>query len=621
MFVADELLGYAGNGIGTTTTFVSLALARTGHSVEVLYVGRPPTGPVDPEWQRLYDDAGVRVREVPRGPEQVEPGQVARSRDVEAALRADPPEVVVVQDLGAPAYTALRLRRLGLAFERTSFVVFCHGTRQWITDVSGKVRVLPGAHAVAVLERASVELADAVVSPSAYLVDWMRAEGWQLPAQTFVIPHVSRAGATEEAPPTPARQESNRVERVAFFGRLEERKGVRPFLAALNALEPELLERFAVEFIGRPTPPWPVERVTALLDDETRRSLRGLSFETTLDQHEALARLRRPGTLAVIPSFEENSPNTVYECLENGIPFIAGNAAGIRELVAPEDHARVLFEPNEDAIAEALRRALVDGDALRRARPAFDDADSLRRWQEVLAPPPHAFPPSGGHPAVDVVVMHRSSSAPDRCRAALEVQSGADVRVTVVQARADALPALEAEWVVFLDEDDVPEPTLVETLVRAQQVSGADVVSCGLFLEDGTGRRTVHLFAGEPRALGLLANGYGTVSLLRRSLLGSSTVDADWPLLAGLSVAGAKIVSIPTPLVTRTSPPAADDSHPAEALRVLRQLERALPHNLRFIAELVPRLAAEAPRSARPRAQGLARRAARRLLAVAGRGR
>src|SRR2546422_5161126 len=134
-FVADELLGYAGNGIGTTTTFVSLALARAGHRVEVLFAGRTPSGPVDPKWQRLYDEAGVRVREVPHGTQKVEPGHFARARDVEAALRADPPDVVVVQDLGAPAYTALRLRRLGLAFERTSFVVFCHGTRQWITDV------------------------------------------------------------------------------------------------------------------------------------------------------------------------------------------------------------------------------------------------------------------------------------------------------------------------------------------------------------------------------------------------------------------------------------------------------------------------------------------------------
>jgi glycosyltransferase involved in cell wall biosynthesis len=565
-FVADELLGYAGNGIGTTTTFVSLALARMGHGVEVFFAGCTPTGTVDPEWQRLYDDAGVRIREVPRGEQQVEPGHFARSRDVEAALRADPPDVVVVQDLGAPAYTALRLRRLGLAFEGTSFVIFCHGTRQWITDVSRKVRVLPGAHAVTVLERASVELADAVVSPSAYLVDWMRGEGWQLPEQTFVIPHVSRAGATGQPPP--ARAQASRVERVAFFGRLEERKGVRPFVAALNALDPELLERLDVDFIGRPTPPWPVEGVKELLSEQTRRALRGLTFETRLDQHEALDRVGRPGTLVVMPSFEENSPNTVYECLENRIPFIASNVAGIRELVAPEDRARVLFEPTADGIAQALRRALADGEALHPARPAFDDAESLRHWEDVLALPAHPAPPTDA-----------------------EVQ------------------AVGPGWVLLQDDGDVPEPELVETLVRAQQVSGADIVSCGLFV-DGT----VHLFPGEPGALGLLENGYGTVALVRRSLLEGEATDARWPLLAKLSVAGARIVAVPRPLVSSAAPPASLQTHPTEALRVLNHFEGALPPNLRFLAELVARTAAETPRPSPPRVRGLARRVVRRLV-------
>jgi glycosyltransferase involved in cell wall biosynthesis len=566
-FVADELLGYAGNGMGTSTTFVSLALARMGHRVEVIFAGRTRSGSVDQEWQRLYDEAGVRIREVPQGEQRVEPGYMAGTRDVEAVLRADPPDIVVVQDLGAPAYTAIRLRRLGLAFEDTLFVVFCHGTRQWITDVSRKVRVLPGAHAIAVLERASVELADAVVSPSAYLADWMRGEGWQLPEQTFVIPHVSRAGATGQSPPTPAASAS-RIDRLAFFGRLEERKGVRPFAAALNALEPELLEQLDVTFIGRTTPPWPVDAIKELLSEETRRALRGLTFETTLDQHEALEQLRRPGTLAVMPSYEENSPNTVYECLENRIPFIASNAAGIRELVAPDDRGRVLFEPTGEGIAETLRRTLADGDASRPARAAFDDADSLRRWEDVLSLPAQPPPPAG-----------------------------------------ETAGTVGPEWVLLQDDADVPEPELVDTLVRAQQVSGADVVTCGLFVGGA-----VHLFPGEPGALGLLGNGYGTVSLARRSLVGADETEARWPLLAKLSAAGAKIVSVPIPLVSSTAPPASLDTHPTEALRVMKYFEEALPHHLRSLAELVTRTAAQPIRPAAPRARGAARRAAHRLL-------
>src|ERR671937_271728 len=85
---------------------------------------------------------------------------------------------------------------LGLAFDRTLFVVYCHGTRRWITDAARKVRVLPGALAITMLEQASIELADVVVSPSRYLVDWMREQGWRLPSDTRVIPHLTRSVAT-----------------------------------------------------------------------------------------------------------------------------------------------------------------------------------------------------------------------------------------------------------------------------------------------------------------------------------------------------------------------------------------------------------------------------------------
>ena len=45
--VAGELLGYVRTGgLGTATTFLSLALARMGHAVDVLYTGAPPSDPV-----------------------------------------------------------------------------------------------------------------------------------------------------------------------------------------------------------------------------------------------------------------------------------------------------------------------------------------------------------------------------------------------------------------------------------------------------------------------------------------------------------------------------------------------------------------------------------------------
>src|SRR5436309_1157915 len=120
--VVDELLGYTRTGgIGTATTFLALALGRMGHRVECLYLGDAPSTVPAADWARLYDASGVTIRALPRGSERIEPSYLARGRNVEAALAAHPPDVVVAQDLAAPAYTALRTRQLGLGFEGMLF--------------------------------------------------------------------------------------------------------------------------------------------------------------------------------------------------------------------------------------------------------------------------------------------------------------------------------------------------------------------------------------------------------------------------------------------------------------------------------------------------------------------
>jgi glycosyltransferase involved in cell wall biosynthesis len=564
--VTDEILGYTRTGgIGTATTFLALALGRMGHRVEILYSSEPPRTTLGDEWAHLYKTAGVSIRILRRSGEPVQPSYFGRMRDVELALAADPPDVVIVQDLAAPAYTAIRLRTLGLGFDNTLFVVYCHGTRQWITDAARKVRVLPGALAITNLERSSIELADVVVSPSAYLVDWMRAQGWRLPAPTHVIPHLTRATATGEPQPR-ARPSDERVRRIAFFGRLEERKGIGPFVAAVNGLRDELLEGVELEFIGRPTPAWSPHRIRSLLHERV-----SVSFATDLDQPEALARLARPGTLAVMPSFEETFGNTVRECLDYGIPFIAGNAAAIHELVAPEDQGRVLFEPSASGVARALHRVLEHEGAWSPARAAFDPAGALADWAEIVNT--HAQPPRYAEPAsaqVDAV-----AAPPDR--------------------RAEELARGSAPFVVLLGPDDEPDQEMLATLVRAQQVSGADVVTCCVRARRN---QTEHFFHGQAGGLGLLANHYGKVALVRRALLGDLTTewppqgDADWPLLARLAAGGANIVSVPRALVTGAAPPGRLEDQPSDALVVAHQLERALPESLRGLARLTAGLAA-----------------------------
>jgi hypothetical protein len=397
-----------------------------------------------------------------------------------------------------------------------------------------------------------------------------------------VIPHLTRSVATAESQPR-AEATADRVERLAFFGRLEERKGISPFIEGLNALPAELLDGVEVDFIGRATQAWTPERVKGLLSEHVK-----VSFQTNLDQPEALARLARPGTLTVMPSFEETFGNTVRECVDYGIPFIASTAAAIQELVAPEDRPRVLFEPTRRGIEAALRRALTDPEALRPARPAFDVVAALPAWAEIIETPPASHAPAEADlPAVDVL-------------------------------RQRALAGASAPFVLFLDDDE-PHPDLLDTLKRAQAASGADVVSCGVRVNEGG--ETLHFFHGDPGGLGLLFNGYGTIALIRRSLLGDLMTprpvenDADWPLLAELSLVGARIVSVPAPLVTRSVRPGSLERDPRDALLIAERFERALPESLRSLARLAAGLAAAASQHATQTAaerRPLLRRAIRR---------
>ncbi len=619
--VANELRGSRPvGGIGTATTFLALAFARMGHEVEILHFGTPPTTAVDPEWDRIYTSAGIRIRFVPQGDETIEPRYFARLPETAEALRADEPEIVVAQDTGAPAYVALRLRQLGLGFERTQFVVVCHGTRLWIKDISRMVRVYPYLLGLSALESLSLELADVVVSPSRYVLGWMKRQGWRLPSRTSVIPYLSRSAATGEPQPR-AEIADGRVERIAFFGRLEERKGLKPFTAGLNELEPELLEGIELEFVGAPTRAWHPDRVTGLLSATARAALGRISFQTDLDQPQALERLARPGTLAVMPSLGEAFGYGVLECLERGIPFIASDAGATPELIAVDDHPRVLFKPTSAGVADALRRALTEERALRPPEPAFDEGSAYEQWAEAVAMSSRpATRPPVERPTIDAVVVRRSANGElARCMEALRRQSYPNVNVVVADSgkRETGIDAGDAEYVVFLDEEDEPAEELIASMVRGQFASGADVVTCGLRLRTPP---TQHLFIGNPGGLGLLSNSYGTPALIRRSLLeGVETPwpiegDADWPLLAKLHLNGANIVSIPLPLLTRSDPPGSVERHPADALLVLDQHELALPDRLRLLARVAAGLgAANAAVSTTPSNRSVIRKIARRI--------
>ena len=468
--IAHELRGFRpAGGMGTATTFLALALARLGHSVEIL-LGKHDPRSLEPHWASVYRDAGVVIRPVPQSNEAVEPWEFAHAHSVMLGLRDDPPDVVVAHDFGAPAYSALRLRGSGLGFGETLFVVFCHGPRRYVLDLSPNLAVgdLRAVLGVSILEQACVELADVVVSPSGFLLEWMREQGWQPPQRSLVIPYFTAPAKARARRPSP-----DPLRRLAFFGRIDERKGLRIFAEALRALQPEI----EVEFVGKTTRTWTRERVEELLP----RSVH-VVFTGELEQQEALERLQRPGTLVVLPSLQENSPNAVYECLAHGIPFIASAVGGVPELVVSD----ALFEPTVEGLTAALHRVLTDGNVPPAARPAFDPGASLERWREVveLRPEPHATARVGDGELRDVLQHVQRATGADVVTCGVRLAGG---RLRFFHGDPGGLGALTNAYgtVALVEGELIADERELWPRLAGLAAAGASIVSIPLPLAEG----------------------------------------------------------------------------------------------------------------------------------------
>src|SRR5205823_6146131 len=81
------------------------------------------------------------------------------------------PDVAIVDDWRALGWAALRARHAGLVLSETAFVVHCHGVGRVLVEFAQKVPDTLDRFGESIAERAALELADAAVSPSAWLLD------------------------------------------------------------------------------------------------------------------------------------------------------------------------------------------------------------------------------------------------------------------------------------------------------------------------------------------------------------------------------------------------------------------------------------------------------------------
>jgi glycosyltransferase involved in cell wall biosynthesis len=386
--VTSEIIGpFKNGGVGTATTGLAELLAAQGLPVTVLYTGNIwSPDPGLPRWKKHYAALGIDLIALSIQDMKLLAGPL-KDRGfcvpwlVYRFLADRSFDVIHFNDCCGEGSLSLAAKRLGLAFRDSLLVVALHSPSGWVLELNQMLPaniLFPAYHCA---EQLSVACADLLWSPSRYLLDWVAARGFELPPQTFVQQYVlprtkanGSDGAADRGATPPPRE-------IVFFGRLEERKGLRLFCNAVHVLRDELAQRgITITFLGK------AERCGGMpsLDYIAHRAASWtfpIKTITDLGQPEALDYLRRGGTLAVMPSPFDNSPCTVSEALSCGIPFLAARTGGIPELIDAADHEHVLFEHATESLVLALRNAIERGGW--RATPSMMQEEIRRSWMAL----------------------------------------------------------------------------------------------------------------------------------------------------------------------------------------------------------------------------------------------
>ncbi len=522
--VTPDAVGPVNNGgIGTFAYTLARLLRDAGHEVVLVF-----TGPLENPrhtWEHLYSDRGIEVILAPGKPSPLQGFSYEPfMRTAEHVGEVLPPDVDVVyfQEWQANGFHMARRRRYQTD-KSPVMVTVLHSNTDWIRDGMEQMPMRGYRDlSIAFAERYTAQHSDFVVSPSRYMIEWVRGHGWQLPREDRVkvlgLPFPADSG---DAPPVPAPA----YKRIIYFGRLTTRKGIDVFVETVNALNADSPDLFSaiddIVLLGKAAPNRYGD-AKAIAD-----ALAPLPATVITDygQPEALAYLRKHAadSLVVIPSRVDNFPYAVIEASRiPGLNMICSNVGGIPEILG-EAGAHQLFDPFGNELKPKLREALQRGPLTDEANARYDAAHYNQLWLDFhqhaidyakLRPPTIPLSVPDG-PLVDVCVPHYNLGAYlPHLLDSLANQSTDNFTVTVVDdgsTDADSVAVFEqmqqqyeprgwrfirkqnrgvshtrnvaatygsAPYLIFCDADNVAAPNMVERFVDSIRTSGDDVLTC-----------------------------------------------------------------------------------------------------------------------------------------------
>ena len=501
--VTGECVGpFRNGGLGTSMTGLAELLSAHGFPVTILYTG-PLTGKLD-SWVQQYAKAGITLLML----EHLQPPAISgpmaahgwtAAYQLYSVLRTKEFEVIHFNDTVGEALYCMTAKRLGLAFQSSLLCLALHSPTQWILELNGTHPNWIGFTCFNQGERDAVRATDLLWCPSRYLLEWIMEHDFHLPEQVFIQQYVVptarlfEPGLAKLAPlPRLEAKWSTPPKEIVFFGRLEERKGIRIFCNALTIVQEELQRKgIKVVFMGKLAT---INGQSSL--DFINRKAKSWAFEWRLiddyDQQQALSYLKEGDRVAVMPSPFDNSPCTIYEAIQNNVPFIAARRGGIPELIHEDDEATVLFDYTTRDLGAKLLTVVREG--IRTARPRIAIETNRGRWialhldwKRYLDAAPKRLENTNCPRLAVLVDHHGAPEALTITLLSLCSALGASLGSVAIILRGEAIvpPGLPVAIDLKLEDNGEPETSAIEAWVHQRSEAGVLCIRSGVRVIEG----------------------------------------------------------------------------------------------------------------------------------------
>jgi len=518
LFVTAGLKGPTPGG-GIATCFYNMITefsASTDNRVTVLYAANPyyATGDVSYWTQYFMEKYGVKFIGLHTNPKDYGSTEMKRSFAISRFLEEHDGafDKIIFHDFSGLAFYPALGKKHRTFLEHTSITISAHGNHE-LSFYFGSKKVKSWADsAVMYMERLSLSMADEIFVPSRYYANWLAEKFCVKNAK--VQPNIIKKNADFACDSKIDLPLQKDMPTLFFYGRLERLKGIDLFILAINRLN-EQGEIFNLVFAGNKT------RIDETDAEEYIRS----NIDTTKNRIFFVFNtkptpffdlVRRSNGCCIYPTLGETSSCVVVESILEQVSFIASNIEGIKELIDPNDHNRVLFEAgNHEDLSKKISTFINSNSSHLQAKLNFDMEKNIGEWVQAIETisKPHtlAFTPTPTNKLISVIVP--TCDRPEllnKSLLSLSSQTYKNFEIIVVddcsietannrlicerygakyifleeksyKGKACNIAAKEAsgEYLCFFDDDDIATSKMLSNYIKAFSTAPSlDIISC-----------------------------------------------------------------------------------------------------------------------------------------------